>query len=56
MEVQWLQPNVGDMFCASLLAAHQAVLAAVQEAHSSHYPVSEGLRDQQAQFHAKALH
>lgn len=26
-----------------LLAAYQAVLAAVQEAHSSHYPVSEGL-------------
>jgi len=44
------------MFWTYPLAAYQAVLAAVQEAHSSHYPVSEGLGDQQAQFHATTLY
>lgn len=43
-------------FRTYLLAAYQAVLVAVQEAHGSHYTVSEGFRDKQAQLHATALH
>lgn len=36
--------------------AHQAVPVAVQAAHGSHHPVSEGLGDQQTKLHAAALH